>query len=418
MKKFSDFGVKLVKHPLFSGSFVMMVGSNLTNLLAYVYHFIIGRMLGPANYSELSSLLGVLTILFTALTFLGTIVVKFVSSDNSSTSQVFRWFAKKVNILVIFVVLVVSLSVPAISHYLKINTTSAYLLVPLAGLGILGTLYKSFVQGKLKFKEFAIAINIDLFVRLVISILAVYFGFRVFGAFTGYVIGTLTSVIFLKIVVDKNLDKKTSEKPIVDLKKIILFSVPVFATSLATNSLLSTDVIMVKHYLNPLDAGIYASLSTLGRVIYYGAAPIGAVMFPIISSKYSQGKKYLRYFILSLLLTVFVCLTVVVGYLLLPRIAIGVLYGPKFIEGANYLFLFGIFNALFTLSALFISFFLSIEKTKITYFSLLAALIQIVGINLFHEKISQVVGVSIFAASLLLLIMIIYFLYEKAAKRI
>ena len=70
----------LIKHPLFSGSALMILGSNLANFIAYLYHLIIGRMLGPVAYGELSSVISALALIFISLNFLSLIIVKFVSS--------------------------------------------------------------------------------------------------------------------------------------------------------------------------------------------------------------------------------------------------------------------------------------------------------------------------------------------------
>lgn len=407
-----------IRHPLFSGSAVMIIGSNLTNLIAYIYHFIVGRMLGPAIYSELSSILGVLTILFTGFTFLSTVVVKFVSSDDGGSIDMYRWFRKKIyNICIIVFVLLLVLS-PSISTYIKVELKTVILIAPITVFGVLGILYRSFMQGRLQFTRLIIAMNLDIVSRLVVSVLGIYFGFKVFGAVFGLLFGTLVGVIYLNNFIGKIVEKGTSEKKINNLRKVLLYTVPVFVTSMSSNILLSADVIMVKHFLSAHDAGIYASLSTLGRVIFYAASPIGAVMFPLIIKNFSKGKSYIQYFYMSLLITLLLCLGASVSYLLFPKLAIGTLFGSKFLEGMPYLFWFGIFNSVFTLAQLFISFFLSIEKTKIIYVSLATALLQVGAINLFHSGILQVVKINTIVTSLLLVCLILYFLYEKKFKRI
>src|SRR3972149_7822692 len=90
------FGLNLLKHPLFSGSAIMIFGSNLANFVAYLYHLVIGRLLGPAPYGELSAVLSVLGLIFASLNFLGLVIVKFVSSaKKDELVSIYSWFTKK-----------------------------------------------------------------------------------------------------------------------------------------------------------------------------------------------------------------------------------------------------------------------------------------------------------------------------------
>ena len=66
-KKISNFKFQIsnyVKHPLFSGSAVMIVGTNFANFLAYLYHLVLARMLGPSAYSDLAAALAALSLFF------------------------------------------------------------------------------------------------------------------------------------------------------------------------------------------------------------------------------------------------------------------------------------------------------------------------------------------------------------------
>ena len=67
----------IVANPLFSGSFLMVFGSNFANFIAYVYHIIFGRILGPERYGDLSAILSILGILFSTFGFLNMLFALF-----------------------------------------------------------------------------------------------------------------------------------------------------------------------------------------------------------------------------------------------------------------------------------------------------------------------------------------------------
>ena len=208
-----------------------------------------------------------------------------------------------------------------------------------------------------------------------------------------------------------------SKSPFSKIGNLISYAKPLFFATLATNSMFSTDVILVKHYFNAHEAGIYASISTLGRIIFYGAGPVGAVMFPMIAQKYSRGENYKKIFSLSALFTGGIILAVLFVYLFFPALSIRILFGEKFLEGSSLLFPFGIFMALFTFASLLVSYFLAKDKTKVTFITVLSAILQVAGITFFHTSLQSVIKVSIFASAFLLVLLVLYLIYEVKKDR-
>jgi len=86
--------IYLIKHPLFSGSAVMIIGTNITNVINYLYHVFMGRILGPAGYGEMASLFSLLILISTVPSSLNLALVKFVSGnkDHEKTTQIIGWF--------------------------------------------------------------------------------------------------------------------------------------------------------------------------------------------------------------------------------------------------------------------------------------------------------------------------------------
>lgn len=77
---------------------------------------------------------------------------------------------------------------------------------------------------------------------------------------------------------------------------------------------------------------------------------------------------------------------------------------------------------LFTMSNLFVTFFLSTGKTKFVYFQLGAAILQVIGISLFHNSLESVIMVSIIVSLVLFLCLAVLFfssnlrLFNKGVK--
>jgi len=396
----------------------MVVGSNAANFIAYIYHLIFGRILGPSLYGELAatiSLIGTFSVVFT---FLSLVIVKFVSSGTKKdVGALFGWLSRRAVVLGVGLLLLGSVLTPFLSDFLRVGDKIIILVGPALFLTLLSFVYKSFLQGLLRFWQLVIVSNLEFVGRLAIGLPLVFLGFSVFGAVLGILMATLLGVIVGKYFL-RDIRSSASTYDFKKGRAMAKYTIPVFLATLATGSFYSSDIILVKHFFSSHEAGLYASLSTLGKIIFYGTAPIGSVMFPIISQRHAKRQNYKTILRLSFLLTLVVASFVSIFYWLFPQVAIGLLYGDKYLAASPYLFWFGLFMALFSLASLMVSYFLSIHKTKTVVLALIAALGQVLGIIFFHSSIFSVVLVSIVSVSFLLVSLLIYLEYETRWRRI
>lgn len=395
----------------------MIVGSNLVNFLNYMYHLILGRLLGPVNYGELAALISLIGLLGIIPAPLGTSVIKYISSakNGSEISNMISWLKKKfLQGSFIFFVIVLLIS-PVMSSFLKIHSISYFILIAISFLFSLQSgLNRSILQGLLKFKEMVITVLAENSTKLILSIGFVYLGFKVGGAIFALVVAALLGWYVTNQYLRYSKNRKLYFTP--DIKSMLMFTIPVFIQNFATTSLYSSDVILVKHFFSPHDAGIYASLSTLGKIIFFASGPIGAVMFPLVSQRRARGQGYKKIFALSLFGTGLLGLLVLLIYNFFPEYAIRLLYGSAYLEAANLLVWFGIFITFFTLSSLIINYALSLGRTSVVIFPTIAALFQILLIWFFHDSLFSIISISILVSALLLVALFIYSIYENRVQ--
>lgn len=404
----------LLKHPLFSGSAIMIIGSTAVSFLNYLYHLILGRMLGPANYGELAAVISLIVILGIIPGSLNMVIIKYISiaKDEKEVSSLIHWFKTKILFASFLFSLLILILSPILSSFLKIDQGYYLMLVAVSFFfSTQALLNRSILQGLLRFKEMIIALLVENGFKLLLSIVLIYLGFQVGGAVLAFVIsiiiGWYITNIFISYQSKQELDKN------IEIKKMLLFSLPVLIQAISITSIYSSDLILVKHFFSPHDAGIYAALSTLGKIIFFGTGPIGSVMFPLVSKRSSKGQQYRRIFLYSFLATLFLSVCVIVGYFLFPGIAIKLLYGSAYLEASGLLVWFGIFISLFTLSSLLVNYCLSLGQTKVVVFPLSASIMQIFLILFFHQTLYEVIIVSLIISSLLLGSLLIYSSYGK-----
>lgn len=404
----------LIKHPLFSGSVIMLIGSNGINFLNYVYHIIMARLLGPSGYGELVALISVIGLLGVIPASVSLVVIKYVSSAKTDDEVVnlVGWLKSKSLLIALVLFLLTLMISPFVSSFLYIEKGSYLVLIAVALLfSFSAGLNRSILQGLLKFKEMIITIFTEGMIKIVVSIVLVFLGFQVGGAVLGFVVSAIIGWYLTRFCL-RGYNQKSSHIP-TNIKSMFLFVIPVIIQALATTSLYSSDLILVKHFFTSHDAGIYASLSTLGRIIFFATGPISAVMFPLVSKRLSQGDNYKKIFVYSFTATAFFAFSLLIVYWFIPQLVIRFLYGTLYLEQSHLLVWFGLFMTLFTFSSIIINFNLSLGRTKIVIFPFLAAFVQILLIWMYHISLVEVVFISTVITALLLLSLLIYSSYKE-----
>lgn len=406
-----------IKNPFFAGSLIMVIGTNLHNFGQFAFHFLAGRFLGRVQYGDLAVIISILGLVSLVQMSLGLTIVKFIAGERnkdkiSNFSKWVYWWTVWVGAIIAILTLILT---PLMIRFLNISYPLAlYFLSPILLLYVLVNTGRSILQGTLAFGRYVISLVVEVGTKIVVTFILIFLGYRILGAVFGLIFGVLCSLVVTRASIAHYLSGRRGKRP--NVAPLFRYSVPVFIQGLALTSMYSTDLILVKHFFSSDQAGIYASLAVLGRIVFFIGSPITNVMFPLVARKHSHGEPYHNIFYLSLVLVLCISLPIVLFYFLFPKIPLGILYGPQFLDGAPYLWWFGIFMGLLGASTLFVQFYLSIGKTKIVSLFVLAAVLQFILIWFIHPNLLSVIQVSIISAALLFLGFLIYFPYHHPAS--
>jgi O-antigen/teichoic acid export membrane protein len=401
----------ITKNPLFTGSLIMIIGTNVASFFAYLYHLIFGRLLGPSSYSELASFISLSTIFSAGFAALGTVIMKFVSTESENNIKIlFMWVNRIAIKFAILLFILLLLSAPILGNFLKVDIKIMLLFPFVVVLTFFLSIYKSFLQGLLKFFNSVVVSNADILVRLITGLVLVSLGLAVMGASLAILIGMLTSYLIAISYLKKYF--KPMNKNYERAQQLFKYSLPVLIMTISITSLITTDVVLVKHYFDAHIAGIYASISTLGKIIIYGTIPIASVMFPIVSKRHTANIRSVKVLSLSFILTLFIGGSVLFIYRFFPDQAVNLLFGKEYSQASQYLFIFGFFSLFYVLDYLLVYFYLSVDKTLAAYIVPLAVVIQAVAIIINHSSLINVIYASIYALGVLFVLLVSYGLYS------
>ncbi|MFZ2970487.1 MAG: capsular biosynthesis protein, partial [Minisyncoccia bacterium] len=176
------------------------------------------------------------------------------------------------------------------------------------------------------------------------------------------------------------------------------------------------DVILVKHFFEPVAAGHYGVLSLLGKIIFFITGSVATVLFPTIVDRHSRNEDYSLILKYSVFLVMLGSSTMTALYFLFPKFIINFLFGASYLSVVPYLGSFGIVMALFSLINLLVVYNLSIKKTKFVTILIFGLITEVGLIYFYHDNIWQVVHTMLFSMSLILFFLLLFHYFSKSDK--
>lgn len=384
---------KIWQSELGKGTIILFLAMNLYNFLNFLFHFSMGRLLGPEGYGTLAVLMSLLYIYSIPSEAIQTIITKYATKFNIKKENgkikflLDKSFQKTISIS-IKLFLALTLIGIFISWFLKVNFILIFITNLFIFLAISMPIVRGILQGRKKFGLLGTNMIIESALKLFFAISLVIFGFKVFGAIVGAFLGSLSSLIFAFYFNKEILKEKEIPN---SFDGIYSQSIPYFITMLVILLIFSLDILLAKRFFSSEIAGQYAVLSMLGKMIFFGTSAIGKTMFPLTSEKMENHQDSSKIFYKSLITILGLCILACIVFGLFPELIIGILYGKQYLEMAPYLIYSAIALSFLSLTNLNLIYGLSTNKIQKSGFLFIFLIIEIVLLFLFHNSIKEYV---------------------------
>ena len=385
----------------------MFIGIGLFNLFGLLYHLFMLRMLPPIDYGHLNALITLFMIISVPASTVQTTITKFVSTFQAKNQlyrvkSLLRHFFLLMLMIGLSLFLLISLGSSFISSFLQI---SSYGLILLLGASLFFAMVIPVqwggLQGLQKFGSLALNLVMNGGSKCVLSIVFVSLGLGVSGALSAVVVSYLITVILSHFILKMSLSQEEkrvnpelnhAERNGTDFSKVYTYSFPVGLTLLCFMVLTNIDLILVKHFFLPIEAGYYSIAQMVGKIIFIFSFPIVMVMFPKIASLKMEDQEKKARSILGHSLTIgaFLCGGVTIVSLLFPSLIVQSLRGEVYLECVPLVGLFSINMSIYSLILILLYYQLSIDQRGFLYPLVLCTLIQSGLIVLFHKSLIQV----------------------------
>ncbi len=406
--------IKSVKNK-FKPEHLFMISVLLVNGGNYLYNLILGRILGPEKFADAAILITFLLVLsFVAMTF-QLVTSKFAVLFESVT---FQSFVAKIYKNAFTTGIVLGIVIVLFSNSLQafFNTSSATMFV-VFGIGVpfyfLMSVNRGVFQGKNELTNLSITYQSEMISRLVITLLLLQIlnitssVIIAIGILVSFILGLLpfkySNISFKKIVALGEEERKM-------VRSFFIITAFYELTQIIINN---SDILLVKHYFDSYNAGLYASLALIGRVVYFIAWMFVMLLLPKVVQLHKDGKntvpiltKYVFY--------IAVIATIIIGVCyFFPKQIIYILFGDAYLGITPLLWKYALATGVFAVSNIFAYYFLSLDKYVPVVLSGLFGLLQVVLVIIYHTSLAQVVNMQIIAMLLLLIVQLMFFYFRK-----
>jgi O-antigen/teichoic acid export membrane protein len=186
-----------------------------------------------------------------------------------------------------------------------------------------------------------------------------------------------------------------SEQPSLS-NELSRFSVIVILSMLGFMVLMNIDTIAIKNQFQPLEAGLYSAVATIGRVVLYIPAAVVTFMFPRVAEQHAQGYPTVPIARRALLVTVGLCVLGVLFFSIRPDLIMRTLFGQQFLGEAALLVPYSIAMLLLAMVNVWMLYFIAIQETRFTFFLLVGAFLLLAALFVLPLSLRGVIWVMAF----------------------
>jgi hypothetical protein len=181
------------------------------------------------------------------------------------------------------------------------------------------------------------------------------------------------------------------------------------------------DIVLVKHFFLAKEAGLYAAVAMVGRVIFAFSSAVVNSMFPLVAGTRLEERKNLKVIATSLLLVLITGSLLAIGLGIAPEGIWTSLFGSEFEIVGKYnlpylLALYAITTIIFSLSVVIISFEMSYKIANASWIQLVFSGVVIAAICRFHSSLREVIVVQLILMVALLIAVAFPFMMESLAN--
>jgi hypothetical protein len=402
------------------GSAILLLSTGLVSGTNLLYNILMARMLGPMGFGHASALYTLL-MLVTAVTFSFQIVTSKFIARNAETSVRVRIYAtllRRAWQVGLGVALLVVAGSAYLTSYLNLPAQrDLVLLAVAAGVYIPLGVRRGKMQGCYDFASLAINVVVEVAVKFGGALLFLHLRLGV----TGVMLAILLSIVAAYCTAWPGSEYRVKAESITiapfgeGMQAVLYFSGQVVLSNL--------DILLVKHFFPPSEAGIYAAVALVGRVVFMLSWSVVSSMFPV-SASHKHPREGRSAFYTALVLVGGLISLFVAAIALAPQVVWTELLGKHFLVSLDtsvfpaLLMQYAVMTGIYCMAVVVMMYEISRRIGTAAWVQLAASITLVGAIWLYHHSLTQVIVVQMFVMSGLLAVVAIQLVCEPNENKV
>lgn len=389
---------KALRQKLLGGSITLLLGSGLASVTNLLYNVVTARMLGPTGFAH-ATVVYTLLMLASAITLSFQVVcAKYVANHESADEKaaIFGSLHLQSWIAGIGIGLFLVVFNHALTTYLNLpNETLISLLALGTAFYIPLGVRRGYIQGIHSFTALSINFALEGLVRFGGAYLLMRMGMGVNGA----VLASAAAVIASYFLARPSPGLESLRLPKIPISsgegiQAIVF----FAGQVVINNF---DIVLVKHFFEADQAGFYAAVALVGRLINMCAWSVVNTMFPVSAAARSSDREARPVLFMSLSLVFVILAVLILGLWAIPSFLWTTLFGAHFALGsfgaglASLLILYAVTSGIYSLSSVMITYEMSRKIANTSWVQLAFSGALVLGMFALHHTLREVIFVRL-----------------------
>jgi O-antigen/teichoic acid export membrane protein len=394
------------------GASVMVVLTLLASATNYASNLIFSRVLTPASYGDLTALLALLVVITVPTGAAQTIIAERVAGHLAvgrldRVRYLIRYATAHVALVAIAVGVLYTLSIPFVVDLLDLQAIGpAIALAPLVVLSFLVPIALGTLQGMDRYVAFGS-------MMLAISLSRIVFGVPWAatasggsgGALAGQTVGAVFVLLGAAWILRSDLIGRGTGAATSGLRRrpdvrAVSASLAFIAFAIISN----LDILLAKLFLPSDEVGLYAALSTIGKVVLFLPAAVAVVMVPNAARARRSRDDAGRVLRVAAVLVALTAVVAAVPAALAPTFVVKAMFGSEYADATSGVLPIVCAGAGLAMLNLLVVYSVAIEDRRWSLLLGAGILMQIVGISMFHGSPAQIATVQAVVIGIVLLV--------------
>jgi O-antigen/teichoic acid export membrane protein len=398
-----------------SGSIVLLSGSGMTSAINLAYNVALARFLGPIGFGHAVVVYTILTLLSAVTLSFQIISAKVVAQQNSpeGKSAVYRVFHRSTWACGIVAALGLLCFQKPVSEFLNLPESDLIAILAIgAGFYIPLGCRRGYIQGTYGFRGLATNMVLEGVVRLGGSLAMIFAGFGVRG-----VIEANSAAIAVSYLAIRPRLASPTPNPLRQsyVAREMMQALNFFSGQLLINN---CDIVLVNHFFPANEAGLYAAVAMVGRVIFTFSQAVMNSTFPLVAGTRAEERRDLGVIATALMMVLASGAAIVLLLFITPAAMWTRLFGAGFEIAGKYnipylITFYAISTVVYSLGAVIITFEMSYKIANTSWVQLAFSGVLIGAICEFHSSLHEVIMVQLVLMVLLFALVALPFLISS-----